>query len=499
MTPSVPEAPSKEASVKEAPATVDAALADAFASEVDEAKLIRKIDLNLLPMLTILYLLSFLDRSNIGNAKLDGLTTDLNVAADNYNTALAIYFVGYVIWEVPSNIVLKRFNPRIWLPTLTLLWGITSIAQGLVSNQAGLYAVRFFLGTTEAGLFPGTIFVFSMYYPRRVRHFRIAIFFGGAAVAGAFGGALAYAIGLMDGVGGRRGWSWIFILEGCLTVAVSLSAYFIVPTWPHSATFLTEPERTYLLTRLSSDSDAADIEPFNWDGVKQALGDHAVWGYALLFHGFAFVLYSLSLFMPTIIAELGFASWQAQLMTVPPYALAAACIWIVCYASYKASIRAPFIIGAAGVSFIGYILLVSTSTAGPQYFGVHLATAGVYTGNALLLSWPAENVSSQTKRAVACALQISIGDLGAIVGVLVYRPELAGNLYRTPHGIAMAYLVFGSLVAGWLWFWLNKENKRRERVLSERGEKGLEKEEGVNDVEERRRLGDRDLRWKYQL
>ncbi|EJU03245.1 MFS general substrate transporter [Dacryopinax primogenitus] len=496
-TPAVPESLSQEASIKDAPANVETVSVDAF-PPVNEARLIRKIDLNLLPILTLLYLLSFLDRSNIGNAKLDGLTTDINVIGANYNTSLAIYFVGYVIWEVPCNMVLKRLNPRIWLPTLTLLWGIVSVTQGLVSNQVGLFSVRFFLGMTEAGLFPGSIFVFSMYYPRRVRHYRVAIFFGGAAVSGAFGGALAYAIGLMDGVGGRRGWSWIFILEGCLTVFVSLCAYFIVPTWPRSATFLTEAERGYLLTMLSRDSDAADLEPFNWDGVKQALGDHAVWGYALLFHGFAFVLYSISLFMPTIIANLGFATWEAQLMTVPPYALAATCIWLACYASYKADIRAPFIIGAAGVAFIGYILLVSTSTAGPQYLGVHLSTAGVYTGNALLLSWPAENVSSQTKRAVAVALQISIGDLGAIVGVLVYRPDLAGNLYRTPHIVAMAYLVFGSLVAGWLWFWLNKENLRREKVLSEKGEK-QEAQEGNDGLEERRRFGDRDVRWKYQL
>jgi len=139
-----------------------------------------------------------------------------------------------------------------------------------------------------------------------------------------------------------------------------------------------------------------------------------------------------------------------------------------------------------------------SSKAGPQYLGVHLSTAGIYTGNALLLSWPAENISSQTKCAVAVALQIPIGDLGAIVGVLVYRPDLAGNLYRTSHIIAMAYLVFGSLVAGWLWFWLNKENKRRESTLRDRGEKASV-EVGVKTAEDRRRLGDRHLRWKYEL
>jgi MFS family permease len=142
---------------------------------------------------------------------------------------------------------------------------------------------------------------------------RVAIFFGGAALAGAFGGVLAFAIGKMNGIGGRQGWQWIFILEGLLTILVSLFGYLIVPTWLYKAKFLTKPEREHLLSRLDKDSDPAHQEPFQWVYVKQAFTDHIVWSYALLFHGYAFVLYSLSLFLPTIITDLGFQSWQAQL------------------------------------------------------------------------------------------------------------------------------------------------------------------------------------------
>ncbi|KAG8711390.1 hypothetical protein FRC09_020629, partial [Ceratobasidium sp. 395] len=234
----------------------------------------------------------------------------------------SLYFVGYVLWEVPANIVLKKFNPKIWLPTLTFAWGIVSICQGFVTNQAGLFAIRFFLGTAEAGLFPGVIYVFSVYYRRRERHWRVAVFFGGAAVSGAFGGVLAWAISKMRGVGGKPGWAWIFILEGLLTIVVAVVAYWIVPHWPERALFLTPQERERLLERSKYDS-AGVTEAFKWKYVVQALGDHLVWGYALLFHGFAFVLYSLSLFLPTIIAGLGYASWEAQLLTVPPYALSA--------------------------------------------------------------------------------------------------------------------------------------------------------------------------------
>ncbi|KIK47235.1 hypothetical protein CY34DRAFT_799590 [Suillus luteus UH-Slu-Lm8-n1] len=459
---------------------------------VEDHRLLRKVDRRLLPIFTLLYLLSFLDRSNIGNAKIDGMTTDLGISPASYNTALAIYFVGYVIFEVPANIVLKRCNPQVWLPSLTLAWGIVSIGQGLVKNQAGLFGIRFLLGATEAGLFPGVIYVFSVYYLRRERSWRVAIFFGGAALAGAFGGIFAYCIGLMNGVGGRRGWQWIFILEGILTVVISLIAYFIVPTWSHEAKFLSETEKTRLLDRLRADSDAGTDQVFKWSSVRDAFSDHLVWAYAFLFHGFSFVLYSLSLFLPTIIAGLGFQTWQAQLMTVPPNVLASFSIWTTVYFSSKCNVRAPFIIGAAIVSIIGYILLIACTSPGLQYFGVLLAAAGVYTGNSLLLSWPGENVSGQGKRAVAVALQISVGDIGAIAGCLIYRPTLSSHLYRTPNLIAIGYLLFAIVMTTYLWVVMKAENRKRDCLLS----KGEAKEE---TEEERIMLGDRSVRYRYQI
>ncbi|KAF9046565.1 major facilitator superfamily domain-containing protein [Panaeolus papilionaceus] len=451
----------------------------------EDKQLLRKIDLRLIPILTLLYLLSFLDRTNIGNAKIVGLTTDLNVSPPEYNTALALYFVAYVTFEVPANIILKRFDPQIWLPTLTLFWGIVSICQGLVTNKAGLFGIRFLLGVAEAGLFPGVIYVFSVYYRRHERSWRVAIFFGGI---------LAYAIGKMHGIGGRTGWEWIFILEGILTVVIALLAYFVVPTWSHKANFLTPSEKERLFKRLNADSDAALIEKFEWIYVRQALTDHLVWGYAFLFHGFAFVLYSLSLFLPTIIADLGFKSWQAQLLTIPPNSLAAISIWSTVWLSAKYDRRAPFILGAAAVAIIGYIVLLTTRTAGAQYVGVHLAAAGVYTGNALLLSWPGENVSAQTKRAVAVAMQITIGDIGAIAGVLIYRPNLSAHHFRVPHIIAIGYLLFSVLVTIYLWNWMGKENAARDLVAHESKDHGM-----LSTPEERQRLGDRNPNYRYVI
>ncbi|KAI6122492.1 major facilitator superfamily domain-containing protein [Pisolithus croceorrhizus] len=482
----------------------------------EDRRITRKVDLRLLPILTLLYLLSFLDRSNIGNAKLLTFGRDLGISAPAYNTALAIYFVGYVISEVPSNVGisishmhlihhlspsrltsvlrLKRFDPQFWLPSLILTWGIVSICQGLVKNQAGLFGIRFLLGATEACLFPGVVYVFSVYYQRRQRSWRVAIFFGGAALAGGFGGIFAYAIGLMNGVGGRKGWQWIFILEGILTVIVSLIAYFLVPTWSHKAKSVRlHKNRVHLLKWLRVDSDAGTNQTFQWSSVGQAFGDHLVWAYPFLFHGFSFVLYSLSLFLPTIIADLGFATWQAQLMTVPPNALASISIRGTVWLSSRWNFRAPFIIVAALVAIIGYIILLTCTTPGLQYFGIHLVTAGVYTGNSLLLSWSSENVSGRTKRAVAVALQITVGGITAIARCLMYRPSLSARLYRKPNLIAIGYLLFAILVTFYLWIMMAWENRKRQMLLAEGTVDCYETEE------DKVRLGDRSIHYVYQL
>jgi MFS family permease len=133
-----------------------------------------------------------LTRVPVGNAKLEGLTSDIKMTGDQYLTGLTLYFIGYVLFEIPCNIILKRTTPRLWLPTITLCWGIVATLLGVVHNYAGYLVSRFFLGVTESGLFPGVVFYLSMWYKRNEQHFRISLFFSAASLAGAFGGILAW-------------------------------------------------------------------------------------------------------------------------------------------------------------------------------------------------------------------------------------------------------------------------------------------------------------------
>ncbi|KAJ9500976.1 hypothetical protein H2202_003534 [Exophiala xenobiotica] len=389
---------------------------ETLTQNIHESSLVRKLDITLLPALTLLYLLSFLDRSNVGNARIEGLATDLHMTGDQYLTGLTLYFIGYVLFEVPANMVLKIWKPNLWLPTLTLVWGVVSTLMGVTQSRAGFYVVRFFLGVTEAGLFPGIVFYLSMWYKRNERQFRVALFFSAASLAGAFGGILAWGIAHMKGVGGYNGWRWIFILEGLLTVVVSAISYFFIHNYPNTARFLTDTERDFIQKRLKDDSDATQDEKFNWNNVRKAFTDIKCYLYAFGFHTLSLPLYTLSLFLPSIIKSLGYTSAQAQLMTIPPYAIAFILTIGWAILSERLQLRAPIILASSSIAIIGYILLLTDHRPGVSYLGTIFAAAGIYPSVALHLAWPANNVSGQTKRAISTALQISIGNLGKFSG-----------------------------------------------------------------------------------
>ncbi len=292
----------------------------------------------------------------------------------------------------------------------------------------------------------------------------------------------------MKGVGGLDGWRWIFILEGLLTCIVSPIAYFFISNYPATAKFLSEEERAFIKARLASNNDATRNEAFTWANVRNALGDYKIWLYGIGFHTMALPLYTLSLFLPTIIKDLGYTAAQAQLLTVPPYAVAFCLTILVAVASEKTNYRAPFIMGSSLFSIIGYILLLTSNHPHVSYAGTIFAAGGVYPATGIVVSWPANNVSGQTKRATANAMQISIGTMGAVLGTQLYRTETAPRFFLG-HGMALAYLVANIFVVGTLWWLLKAENARRDRGV------GSEKLRGIEEGEW---LGDDDPRWRFQ-
>ncbi|KAF4599269.1 hypothetical protein EYR40_006361 [Pleurotus pulmonarius] len=380
----------------------------------ERSRILRKMDLRLLPFVSILYLLSFLDRSNIGNARVAGMAEDLNLVGLKYNVAAAVFSIPYALVEVPSNIALKLFRPSIWIPSIMLAWGIIMTLMCLVNSYAGLIVARLFLGVAEAGLFPGITFYLSHWYPRRKFAMRIAIFFSAATIAGAFGSILAFGIEKMDGIGGLHGWQWIFCLEGLATVVVATLSYFFMYDYPETASFLTESERRHVVEMLKEDSRSL-ATGFDKRYIFQAMTDYKTYAQIGIHMGLLITAYSISLFAPTIVHQLGFSSAQAQLLTVPIFACGCCSTIVIGILSDKFNIRGPFIIGCALVSMVGYIVLYTTSTPGSGYAGCIIAAVGVFPTVPVDLAWIGGNVGGTLKRGVAIAMVIGMGNLGGIL------------------------------------------------------------------------------------
>lgn len=248
-----------------------------------EKVLVKKVDLRLLPMLILMYLMNYLDRNNIAAARLAGLEDELGLTGTQYLTCVSILFVGYILMQVPSNLFMNKIGkPSLYLPTCMVVWGVISAATAAAESFGGLVAIRFFLGFVEAAYFPGCLFLLSSWYTRKELGFRTAILYSGSLMSGAFSGLITAGItGGMDGKQGLRAWRWLFIIEGVITIAIAFVAYFILPDFPRTTTWLTENERQLAVWRLDEDIGEDDWTGSQnqtfWHGMKLAFQDIKMW------------------------------------------------------------------------------------------------------------------------------------------------------------------------------------------------------------------------------
>ncbi|KAL1944179.1 hypothetical protein VTO73DRAFT_3364 [Trametes versicolor] len=442
-----------------------------------------KLDIHVLPPLALLWLANFIDRTNIGNARIAGLERDTHLHGTQFNTALAVFYVSYILVELPSNWVLKRFKASRWLPFLVALWGTVTTLSGLVHNYSGLIAIRFFLGFCEGGLLPGIMLYLSTLYERHELQQRVGIFYASASLSGAFGGLLATAIIKMDGIGGLAGWRWIFILEGIATVLIALTSMIFLPADIGTAKFLNHEERQFALRRLQISHgpamtaplsepsqritraeatpdlgekgeeikteevrteealvvDQAD-EKFEWGEVMRGVKDPQVWMSAISYMGIIISLYSFSLFLPTIVSGLGYSGGAAQLHTVPPYVPAVVLTVVVAVASDRLRWRGPFILIFLPISMAGYILAIAATTNTQRYAAVFLMAAGIYPCGPCILSILPNNSAGHYKKATAVALQLAVANCGGFVATFTYDSSQAPTYIRG-HSITLAFVV----------------------------------------------------------
>ncbi|KAG8735894.1 hypothetical protein FRC12_017853 [Ceratobasidium sp. 428] len=294
----------------------------------------------------------------------------------------------------------------------------------------------------------------------------------------------------MDGLGGLKGWQWIFLLEGLVTIVVGLISFRYMHDLPENAKFLNDDERTRLTEMMKADSPDLPTN-HSMTYVKQAFTDYKSWVFSIIYLGGLIPVYAFSLFIPQIIKDLGYTAAKAQLMSTPPYCVAMFVAYFAATASDKVGRRAPFVMGLQLISITGYAMIRGTRNPDVAYAGIFLTCSGVYSTVPCLISWISNNVGGDTKRAVVLAMCIGIGNLGGICSSFVYRAKDAPR-YKLGHNVVLASLAMAHAAAGFTWWNLARLNREKEERC---------KAEGITDERksEFREMGDGSPLFKYVL
>ncbi|KAJ2906744.1 uncharacterized protein MKZ38_010735 [Zalerion maritima] len=454
-----------------------------------DRRLMTRIDLRVVPWLCILYLLAFLDRVNIANARSFSLVEDLGLTGVQFNTALTIFFVPYVTLEIPSNILMKRVSPRIWLSGCMIAFGIVTTCQGLVQNFGGLMTTRFLLGVFECGMFPGCFYLLGMWYKRTEAQRRYSLFFSSTSLAGAFGGLLASAIGKMDGMRNYSGWRWIFILEGVLTAVVGLVFLFTFPSFPEQASWLSEEERAYVRARLEADQGKNAAErKIGWHDIVTVMKDYKIWLGGFMYFGLIVPAYGYAYFSPAIVTTYGYDAIHTQLRSVPPWAAAFVFAMLIAYVSDKMAHRFFFTVGPICLSIIGFAILLNVhDNTSVQYFALFLICMGTYSAMPVIICWYNMNLGGHHRRAIGVAWQIGFGNIGGIIATYSFVSSDAPE-YRMGNAICVSFICLSAVSCIAYAAAITWENRKKRTV-----------DASTLTDEEREELGDLNPSFKYLL
>ncbi|SCO84588.1 related to putative tartrate transporter [Fusarium oxysporum] len=460
----------------------DADFLNNFPEERKKA-VIRKVDWRLIPMLVLLYLIAYLDKTNIGNAKIEGMTDDLHLKGIEYNIVTAIFFIPFVLCEVPSNMILHKFKRPSWyMGGIVFCWGVIMTLTALVQNYAGLLVIRFLLGIFEAGFLPGAILIISNWYLPNETQTRIAILYTSAATGGAFSGLLAFAIAKMDGMAGMEGWRWIFLIEGLFTVVVAIMCVFLLCDSPALSTrWLDADEIRYLeLRQLSRRAtvpmDYKENDHFNLRLFKDILMDYKIW--LLFFANWSNAVpnYAMKFTMPTILRGMGYTSSDAQLMTIPPYAIGAISAYVFAiFADNNIEDNIAVCYFAVCLACFGRLLTISSMY--PILPGVN--------------AWNVANTPDPAKRSVNIGLLVCVGNIGGLIGSYIYLEREAPR-YPTGYGTSLAFGLAGVVAVLLLETLLKRGNAKKAKMTEEEVRQRYTDEDLI-------RMGEKSPLFKYAL
>ena len=407
-------------------------------------RVMARVTRRLIPFLFLLYIVAFLDRVNVGFAALQ-MKADLGFGDAVYGFGAGIFFIGYFVFEIPSNLILERVGPRFWIARIMLTWGVISSAMMFVRGEAGFYALRFLLGVAEAGFFPGMVLYLTYWFPAAERARAVALFMTATAMAGVIGGPISGALLEMDGIGGLAGWQWLFLLEGIPAVVLGFVVLAVLTDRPEHARWLEPEERSWLVARLAAERES--IAGRHGTGLWRALAHRRVWSLSLLYFALILGIYGVSLWLPQIVA--GLASMSALtvgLVTAIPYLVASIAMVVVGAHSDRTGERRWHIAAPALAGALGFAASAGTSHPVLALAGLSLAALGIWSALGPFWTLPPSFLAG-SGAAGGIALINSVGNLGGFVGpyALGLLKEATGSFRAGLLLLAVALLVVAAL------------------------------------------------------
>ncbi|CAG8554826.1 12195_t:CDS:2 [Dentiscutata erythropus] len=458
-------------------------------------------------------------RSNISSVLPAGFNNVyLKSSPIEFNLAVSAHLFGFVLFEILSSLVSKVLGFQVWIPIIMTIWAALSMCQAAVTTSVQLGIVRFLLGAAEAGFSPACIDYISLYYSRKELTTRYGVFLALAIIGGAFTSLLAYGILQIKG-GPLKNFQIIFLLEGAPTIIIAIIAAVFLTRGPGDARFLTPNERSFTVDRLKPEGGVDEKNKSVMKSQsKSAFSDPRVYGYVLIATAGIIPNNALNIFLPTLVNQLGYDPVTTQLMCVPPFAIATVVMlifsWIADkYHNYR--VRALIIMIADILAIIGSAGMLGTSATNPnlfrlRYFFTTLMACGVFTSQPIVISWLTGNIVGQYKRNVTIATFFTIGNIGSVVGLLVFTKD-AAPAFKNGMIICLSMSVVQFVLCFLMKLHLEYENKRRDLVtlakhnaqLSESELKDTEliKEKAAKLVEDEPKfdeiLCDRHPNWRY--
>ncbi len=408
----------------------------------------RKAARRLIPFLFVLYLAAFIDRVNVGFAKLQ-MASDLGLSETDFGFGAGIFFLGYFALEVPSNLLLLRFGPRLAFARIVLLWGFISMAMALVHDKWSFYGLRLALGAAEAGFFPGVILYLTFWFPAQQRARSTALFMTALAIAGVIGGPLSGLImERLDGWMGLRGWQWLFILEGAPAILMGIACLWFLDDGPATARWLTDDEKLAIRRDLEADRQARERAGHEQDFLR-GLRRPQLWLLALVYMLLVTGIYGVSFWLPQIVHDLEqggllVTGWLSMI----PYLCACAVMILVGRSSDLRDERRWHVAGSAVAGGMGLALCgLFLHAPVPAIAGLSLATAGIFAALATFWSLPTAFLSG-TAAAGGIAWINAIGNLGGYLGPVMvgWARQISGSVESGLLAIAAGLLLAGVLL-----------------------------------------------------